>query len=242
MRTIDGIKYISAKEYAEMMNLTVGRVSQIKAELPFVKFEEFGIELINFDLLSLSQHEKALAQTKFQTATPIHQLSYKDLGTYFGKFVMDLVTFKGAADSQIADLQGKITDIKQKFEVSENEKAELSNDVSKLALMNKNLYANLEQEKQRNEQISLEFDNLKTIHENLITQLQEVTKELQDLKIVYSETKHEIEIKIIENKNFVNENENLKARLTSLELSAKNDADFREEFKSFKELVMKKIN
>ena len=43
MRKIDGITYISAKEYAEMMNLTVGRVSQIKTELPFVKFEEFGI-------------------------------------------------------------------------------------------------------------------------------------------------------------------------------------------------------
>jgi len=241
MRTIDGIKYISAKEYAEMMNLTVGRVSQLKSELPFVKFEEFGIEVINFELLSLSQHEKALAQTKFQTATPIHELSYKDLGVYFGKFVMDLVTFKGAADSQIADLQGKMTDVKLKLEVSENEKFSLSNQVSKLESNITNLHTNLEQEKQENEKNVVELDNLKTTNENLIAQLDVITKELQDLKIVYSETKHEIEIKIIENKNLVTENENLKNRVTSLELSARNDADFKEEFKSFKELVMKKM-
>ena len=43
-----------------------------------------------------------------------------------------------------------------------------------------------------------------------------------------------MEIKIIEN-------ENLKAQIAAMELSAKNETDFKEEFKQLKELVMKKI-
>lgn len=107
MRTIDGIRYISAKECAEMLNLTVGRVSQIKSELPFVKIEEFGIELINYDLLELQQQEKGLALGKFETTTPVQTLSYKDLGNFFAKFALDLVQFKGNADMKLEELQSK---------------------------------------------------------------------------------------------------------------------------------------
>ena len=234
MRKIDGISYISAKEYAEMMNLTVGRVSQIKAELPFVKFEEFGIELINFDLLTLSQTEKTLAQAKFQTATPIHELSYKDLGNYFGKFIMDLVTFKGLADSQIADLQEKTTDLRQKSEIVENEKATLSDELSKITAEIATLNTILDNERQINENLKVALLEEETTNETLCLQSDLFSIELQHLKTLQKEEKHVLEIKIIEN-------ENLKAQIAKMELSAKNETDFKEEFKQLKEFVMKKI-
>lgn len=241
MRTIDGVRYISRKEYAEIKDITVGRVSQL-TDLPLVKFEDFGIEVINFDLISLSDTEKSLAQNKFQTATPIHELSYKDLGNYFGGFVMDLVNFKGSADIKYNDLQTKATDLRQKFEVCESEKSELSIEVYKLKLEVSNLTSQIEEKEQKHKNLVTEFENLKTVNEELNLNYDTVSKEHQDLKIVQSDSKHELEIKIIENKNLSAENESLKARLSSMELSAKSDADFKEEFKTFKELVMKKIN
>ena len=245
MRKIDGIAYISAKEYAEMMNLTVGRVSQIKAELPFVKFEEFGIELINFDLLTLSQTEKTLQQAKFQTATPIHELSYKDLGNYFGKFMMDLVTFKGLADSQIADLQEKATDLHQKSEIVENEKTVLLSQFSNITAEIVALNEVLEEERKTNESLKVALLEEETTNEALYLQSDLLSKELQHLKTLQKEEKHALDIKIIENKNLLAENENLKARIATMELSAKNETDFKtdfkEEFKQFKEFVMKKI-
>ena len=233
--------YISAKEYAEMMNLTVGRVSQIKTELPFVKFEEFGIELINFDLLTLSQTEKTLQQAKFQTATPIHELSYKDLGNYFGKFMMDLVTFKGLADSQIADLQEKATDLHQKSEIVENEKTVLLNQFSNITAEIVALNEVLEEERKTNESLKVALLEEETTNEALYLQSDLLSKELQHLKTLQKEEKHALDIKIIENKNLLAENENLKARIATMELSAKNETDFKEEFKQFKEFVMKKI-
>ncbi len=241
MKTIDGVRYISAKEYAEIMNLTVGRVSQLKSELPFVKFEEFGIEVINFDLLSLSQSEKTLAQAKFETGTPIHSLSFKDLGNYFAKFAMDSISFKGSADIVISDLQAKVVDFRQKFEISEQEKSEVTSQFSKQESEIKALKNSLEDEQKINENLSAELGKLKTTNEEMNFEFDALSKEHQDLKIVHNEGKHELEIKIIENKNLSAENENLKARLASMELSAKSDTDFREEFKTFKELVMKKI-
>ena len=241
MRTIDGVRYISAKEYAEMKGFTVGRVSQLKLELPFVKFDEFGIELINFDLIELSETERTLAQTKFQTVTPIHELSYKDLGNYFGKLTMDLVNFKGGADIKIEDLQAKSNDLRQKLQVVENERAELSSYSLSLEVKAKSLAAEIAKTEEAYEELAVKFDQFSVINKELNLQHDVLSKDFQDLKIVHTEGKHELEIKIIENKNLSAENESLKSRLASLELAAKNDADFREEFKNFKELVMTKI-
>lgn len=241
MKTIDGVRYISAKEYAEMMNLTAGRVSQLKSELPFVKFEEFGIEVINFDLLSLSQSEKALAQAKFQTATPILELSYKDLGNYFGKFVMDLVNFKGSADSQISDFQEKSSELRQRFAEIETQKYDLDRQVSKLEEEAKTLCSAFEEQHNENVALIEKIQELNAENFAIVLQAETLSKEHQDLKVIQGDTMHQLEIKIIENKGLATENENLKARLAAMELSAKSDADFREEFKSLKELVMEKI-
>ncbi len=227
MRKIDGITYISAKEYAQMMNLTVGRVSQLKAELPFVKFEDFSIELINFDLLTLSQTEKTLQQTKLQTLTPIHELSYKDLGNYFGKFIMDLVAFKSLADTQITGLQ-------EKTETLENEKTTLLSQFSTITAEIAALKPLLEQERQINEHLKAALLEEQTANQAISLQADQFSKELEYLKTLKTEEKHVLEIKIIEN-------ENLKARIAAMELTIKNETDFKEEFKQFKEFVMKKI-
>ena len=241
MKTIEGTRYISAKEYAQMMNLTAGRVSQIKSELPFEKFEEFGIELINFDLLELSQSEKSLAQAKFQTTTPIHELSYKDMGNYFAKLLMDLVIFRGSADMQIKELQDKLGNLAQNFDVLENQNLVLSTQLSATGQEIACLTSSLLTAKEINQCLSSELEEFKLTNQELNTQLDNVSKEHNDLKVIYNEAKHEMQIKIIEINNLSSQNEQLKARLAAMEATAKSDADFKEEFKNFKELVMNKI-
>ena len=215
MRTIDGIRYISAREYAEMMDLTVGRVSQLKASLPFVKFEEFGIEVINFDLLSLSKVEKALAQGKFETPTPIHTLSYKDLGAYFGKLVMDLVNFKGSADMQIEGLQNKANDLRQQGEQLAKEKADLSAELREVISAKEALALTLADEVLTNENLVKEQQQTGEILADLQEQYAHVVREHIELKIINNDTKHGFEIKVIENKNLLAENENAKTTFAS---------------------------
>ncbi len=241
MRTIDGVQYISAKEYADMMNLTAGRVSQLKSELPFVKFEEFGIELINFDLLSITQADKALSQAKFQTTTPIHTLSYKDLGNYFGNFVMDLVTFRGSADVLIGELQAKNTELLQELEACEAEKHILSKQVINIEAHVKHVTEAFHMQVSENAALNEEFEKSNIVNEELNLQFDTLSAEYQNLRTISNEGKHQLEIKIVENKNLASENENLKARLAQMGLSAKNELDFRQEFNEFKTLMMQKI-
>jgi chromosome segregation ATPase len=241
MRTIDGTRYMSAREYADFANLTPGRVSQLKAELPFVRFEEFGIDLINFDLLDLQQNEKALAQSKYETSNPIHQYSYKDLGNFFGKFAMDLVQFKGNADLKINEIQEKANNLFQEKNILEEEKREFIKRENKL---NETLSAKTDELNLTNENlhdVELKFEETFSEKNILFERHQELLKSDEDLKIVYNDLKHEMEIKIIENKNLKSENENLKNRIQFLESSFQTETKFREEFKDFKELVMNKL-
>jgi hypothetical protein len=241
MRTIDGTRYISAREYADFANLTPGRVSQLKAELPFVRFEEFGIDLINFDLLDLQQNEKALAQSKYETSNPIHQYSYKDLGNFFGKFAMDLVQFKGNADFKISEIQEKANSLFQEKEVLLEEKRESLKREDKLneTLSAKILEFNLTIDNLN--EMELKYGEIFNKKSTLSETHQELLTSTNDLKIVHNDLKHEMEIKIIENKNLESENENLKNRILFLESSLQTETKFREEFKDFKELVMNKL-
>ena len=99
----------------------------------------------------------------------------------------------------------------------------------------------LEEERKTNESLKVALLEEETTNEALYLQSDLLSKELQQLKTLQKEEKHALEIKIIENKNLLAENENLKARIATMELSAKNETDFKEEFKEFKEFVMKKI-
>jgi uncharacterized coiled-coil DUF342 family protein len=241
MRTIDGTRYMSAREYADFANLTPGRVSQLKAELPFVRFEEFGIDLINFDLLDLQQNEKALAQSKYETSNPIHQYSYKDLGNFFGKFAMDLVQFKGNADFKINEIQAVANNLLQEKEWLETQRRE---GVSRENDLNDTLDTKIKEfdfTSQKLNEIEAKFDEI-FVEKTALTEAHEMlVKSNEDLKVIHGDLKHEIEIKIIEHKNLVAENESLKSRVQSLESSLQTETKFRDEFKDFKDLVMKKL-
>jgi hypothetical protein len=241
MRTIDGTRYMSAREYADFANLTPGRVSQLKAELPFVRFEEFGIDLINFDLLDLQQSEKVLAQSKYETINPLHLYSYKDLGNFFGKFAMDLVQFKGNADFKINEIQAVANNLLQEKESLETQRRE---GIIRENGLNDALNAKIEEFNTTNQklnEIEAKFDQVLE-EKNALSEIHEIlVKSNNDLNVVHGDLKHEVEIKIIENKNLVAENESLIGRVQSLEFSLQTETKFRDEFKDFKDLVMKKL-
>jgi SMC interacting uncharacterized protein involved in chromosome segregation len=196
MRTIDGIRYISAREYAEMMNLTVGRVSQIKSELPFVKFDEFGIEVINFDLLELQLKEKAFAQAKFETSNPIHSYSYKDLGNFFAQFALDLVQLKGNADIRIQELQNKNQELSHEITKHTHEASSLKQTIQdlqnevKLRTEDFNTQNQLSQKLNTELQLKeVEIAELKSKHEIRILELQAQIKNQLDLRSEFDEFK-----------------------------------------------------
>ena len=87
MQNINGTNYVSFKEYAELKGKTAGRIYQLKNELPVVKFEDLGVELINFDLLQLSETEANLAQSKFQTTQALHTYDHKQLSLFFADMI-----------------------------------------------------------------------------------------------------------------------------------------------------------
>lgn len=87
MQNINGTNYLSFKEYAELKGKTAGRIYQLKNELPVVKFEDLGVELINYDLLQLSETEVNLAQSKFQTTQALHTYDHKQLSLFFADMI-----------------------------------------------------------------------------------------------------------------------------------------------------------
>lgn len=242
MRTIDGIRYISAGEYAKMKGITPGRVSQLKAELPFVRFEELGVELINFELIELSDVEKELAQTMFQTATPIHTMTTKDLAIYFGKLIKTLTESKGAADIQVSHWEDKSKDLAEKLSAIEAEKLDLAKKLEDSVLQVRNMGREHSQVAIAHNQLSRDFDYLKADNQDLIEQQEARSKEHQDLKSIHIDTQHKLEIKIVENNALISENEGLKSRVAALELSHKNGADLMERFIAFQDVITKKIS
>ena len=216
MRTIDGTRYIAAKEYADIMGITVGRVSQLKAELPFVKMEEFGIEVINFDLLDLQLKEKTFAQTKFETSNPLHSYTYKDLGNFFSKFALDLVQFKGNAEMRIEELQNKNQELAQV-------KTDLERELMNLKVSHENLvsaHATLEETLGEtnslndglNERLNDNINTLKEVQEQCL----ELTDKNETLETINKDLKHDLEIKVLEQNTLNTEKESLKEKVSEL--------------------------
>jgi chromosome segregation ATPase len=87
MQNINGTNYVSFQEYAQIKGKTVGRIYQLKSELPVVKFDDLGVELINYDLLQLSETEVNLAQSKFQTTQALHTYDHKQLSLFFADMI-----------------------------------------------------------------------------------------------------------------------------------------------------------
>ena len=116
MKNINGTQYISVKEYAQMAGVSNARVSQMKADLPFEKFEDLGVELINYDLLKLSESQELFSKSHYQTSIPIHTYTYKDLGNFFAKFSLDLISQRNNAETLTKEYEEKINSLKKENE------------------------------------------------------------------------------------------------------------------------------
>jgi chromosome segregation ATPase len=103
MQNINGTNYVSFKEYAVIKGKTAGRVYQLKNELPVVKFEDLGVELINFDLLQLSDTEVNLAQSKFQTTQALHTYDHKQLSLFFADMIKGNFEARGNAETLLRE-------------------------------------------------------------------------------------------------------------------------------------------
>ncbi|MCB0564214.1 MAG: hypothetical protein KDD01_07545 [Phaeodactylibacter sp.] len=108
MRTIDGTRYISASEYADLKSISKGRVSQLKSTLPFERFDDFGVELINYDLLELQLDEKRLMEMQYSSQRALHQYSYRQLGQFFAKLLGELTKAEGEAKEQAAAMEEQL--------------------------------------------------------------------------------------------------------------------------------------
>ncbi len=205
MKNINGTNYISVKEYAELKNLTAGRIYQLKNELPFEKFEDLGIELINFDLLQLSEKESSLAHTKFQTTHALHTYDYKQLGLFVAEMLK--TSNEARANSEI---------LLREKDVLMEEKTIL---LGELTETNKELMYNLSQAKEENQGLTSDLENKtetlekqvqllevqKKDFEVLNTEKENGIKEIEELKLAQQKQQADYELKIIENQGLQNE-------------------------------------
>ncbi len=100
MRTIDGTRYISIGEYADLKGISRARVSQLKSTLPFEHFADLSLDLINYDLLELETEERALLEQRYSSRQALHQYSYRQLGQFFAKLLGDLTKAEAAAKGE----------------------------------------------------------------------------------------------------------------------------------------------
>jgi regulator of replication initiation timing len=223
MRTIEGTRYISASECAVLLGKTEGWVSQNKKNLPFNTFEDFKIDLINYDILLFQQGEETFRQKIYETKEALHQYTYKDAGLIMAKSLMDLVQFKEQADTKLEALEKTVESFTQ-------QQAEWENENEAYQVREKEVSEQLQTTAETLEQV-------KTKHQTLIEASEEQKEKYEQLKTQYQETEHhyetvkeenriliqQTEIKNVELKNFLTENESLKSRIHSAEITLENE-------------------
>lgn len=126
MRTIDGTRYISASEYADIRGISKGRVSQLKSTLPFERFDDIGVELINYDLLELELDERRLMDLKYSSQRALHQYSYGQLGKFFAKLLGELTKAEGEAKEQAVSLEELLNAAKSDLALARKANEELT--------------------------------------------------------------------------------------------------------------------
>jgi chromosome segregation ATPase len=223
MRTIEGTRYISASECAVLLGKTEGWVSQNKKNLPFNTFEDFKIDLINYDILLFQQGEETFRQKIYETKEALHQYTYKDAGLIMAKSLMDLVQFKEQADTKLEALEKTV-------ELFTQQQAEWENEKEAYQVREKEVSEQLQTTAETLEQV-------KTQHQTLIEASEEQKEKYEQLKTQHQETEHhyetvkeenriliqQAEIKNVELKNFLSENESLKSRIHSTETTLENE-------------------
>ena len=205
MQNINGTNYISFKEYAELKGKTAGRIYQLKNELPVVKFEDLGVELINYDLLQLSETEANLAQSKFRTTQALHTFDHKQLALFFAEMI------KGNSEART----NAETLLREKELVLE----EQSNTILELTEKNKSLEGLLSQAQEENLALSESLQEktdalekadalMKELHlnvEGLTTDKQVALDLVEELKLAQQKLQSDYELKAAENVGLVKE-------------------------------------
>ena len=205
MQNINGTNYISFKEYAELKGKTAGRIYQLKSELPVVKFDDLGVELINYDLLQLSETEANLAQSKFRTTQALHIFDHKQLSLFF----MEMI--KGNMEAR--------TDAETLLREKEVVMEEQSNTILELTEKNKSLDSRLSQAQEENvgltESLQEKTDALEKadaliseLHlnvEGLTTDKQAALNLVEELKLAQQKLQSDYELKAAENVSLIKE-------------------------------------
>ena len=223
MRTIDGTRYISASECAVLLGKTEGWVSQNKKNLPFSSFEDFKIDLVNYDILLLQQGEDTFRQKLYETKEALHQYTYKDAGLIMAKSLMDLVQFKEQAETKIEALEKTVASFTQQQAAWENEKKAYELREKELSEQLQTLSETLEQEKTDHQTLIEASKEQTEKYEQLQTQHQETEHQYETLKEENRNLIQQIEIKNVELKNLSSENESLKNRVDLADKSLENE-------------------
>lgn len=205
MQNINGTNYISFQEYAQIKGKTVGRIYQLKNELPVVKFDDLGVELINYDLLQLNDTEANLAQSKFQTTQALHIYDHKQLSLFFAEMIKGNIEARTNAETLLREKEGMME--------------EQSNTILELTEKNKSLDSLLSQaqeekvgltESLREKTDALEKADafMKELHlevEGLTTDKKVALDLGEELKIAQQKLQSDYELKTVENVGLVKE-------------------------------------
>jgi hypothetical protein len=124
MLIVDGIRWITAKEVAEIKGISPQMVSHLKSQgkINSKVFENLNkIELFNLDLMELSEQESKNAQTKFTTSQNIFTMSVSEFALFISKTFNDLSDFKNNADRIEAEQVAKIGEMTAKWQKAEED-------------------------------------------------------------------------------------------------------------------------
>ena len=216
MQNINGTNYISFKEYAELKGKTAGRIYQLKNELPVVKFEDLGVELINFDLLKLNETETNLSQSKFQTTQALHTYDHKQLSLFFADMIKS--NFEARSNAE--------TLLREKELVME----EQLQSIHELTEKNKSLDASLTQVQEENlgliDSLRIKTEALEKADaliveqnfaiETLTTDKSEALSLIESMKLAQQKLQTEYDLKVSENQGLLKEQTFTTSQIESL--------------------------
>jgi chromosome segregation ATPase len=205
MKNINGTNYISFKEYAEIKGKTAGRIYQLKNELPVVKFEDLGVELINYDLLQLNETEVNLAQSKFQTTQALHTYDHKQLSLFFADMIKGNSEARTNAETLLREKELALEEQKQLvLELTEKNKS-LDALLSQAQEENSGLSESLQEKTAALEKADDLIVNQSKDLAILTTDKQNALDLVESLKLAQQKLQSEYDLKVAENQGLIKE-------------------------------------
>lgn len=215
MREIDGKKYMSAKEYAELKKMNTSRVSQLKSsgELPFKDFADLGISLIDFELLNLSNQEKRFAVTKFQIPVELHTLSILDTGRYFMRTLFDLTEYKISTEIAMKELVESFKNVNLEKENLEKVMGDLERNIDGKAKLLQSYLEQIEDNKQTIKGIQEQLSELEKNQSGLVKETDNLKNQIEDKNLLIKDLESKNTSVIFENHSLKESNQIFKEAL-----------------------------